>query len=78
MGVALSDNTVPMGGFSHQDISGGAIEDENLRNIFLQTVNQNLKSHIKLVTHNVHISDPEITVSILNTLEEYSSTNKEY
>ena len=69
---------VQMGGFSHQDISGGAIEDENLRNIFLQTVNQNLKSHIKLVTHNVHISDPEITVSILNTLEEYSSTNKEY
>ena len=50
---------VPMGGFSSEDISGGAIEDPTLRQVFWQKVTETLKPHVRLTRLDSHISDPE-------------------
>lgn len=59
---------VPMGGFSHQDRPGGAIEDANLRRVFLDTINEKINSKIHLRVLSQHISEPEITDAILDAL----------
>ena len=59
---------VPMGGFSHQDRPGGAIEDPTLRGVFLETVKGVLNPKVQLQTLDAHLFDPEVTESILDTL----------
>ena len=56
---------VPMGGFSHQDRPGGVIEDEGLRQVFLETMRAALAPHIRLVVRDEHICDTRITGAIL-------------
>lgn len=60
---------VPMGGFSHQDCPGGAIEDETLREVCLATLKSKLAPHITLKVRDQHLSDPEITDTVLTTLD---------
>lgn len=61
---------IPMGGFSHQDRPGGAIEDLNLRQIFLDTVQTQISSRIGVTVLEEHLFDPTVTVAITNTLEK--------
>ena len=60
---------VPMGGFSHQDTMGGAIENPKLREVFLDTIRRLLPEHIALEVLDVHISDPSVTSAIIAALE---------
>lgn len=64
---------VPMGGFSHHDCAGGAIEDPELRHACLDTLTQNLKPHIQVHTAEDHISSPNVTDMILSKLAEISA-----
>lgn len=50
---------VPMGGFSSEDIAGGAIEDPELRHVFWKNISDTLKPHVRLTQVDSHISDPE-------------------
>lgn len=59
---------VPMGGFSHQDRPGGAIEDVNLRHVFLDTIREKINDKIYLRVLSQHIFEPEVTETILDTL----------
>ena len=59
---------VPMGGFSHQDAPGGAIEAPGLRHVFLETVQRCLPSTIDLRPIAHHIGAPEVTDLILDAL----------
>lgn len=59
---------LPMGGFSHHDRPGGAIEDPNLREICLNTLRQTLNSQIPLTVMDQHIFDDHVTHVILNHL----------
>lgn len=60
---------VPMGGFSHQDCPGGAIEDPELRQIFLDVAHSKLKAEIALNIVPEHISAPAVTDKIITVLE---------
>lgn len=62
---------VPMGGFSHQDRSGGAIEDPALRRVFLDQVSADLSPDVALETVDAHICAPETTRKILETLDGF-------
>ena len=62
---------VPMGGFSHQDRPGGAIEDKDLRQVFLDAVGDTLDQKIALRVVPHHIGDPEVTEMILDTLPTF-------
>ena len=59
---------VPMGGFSHQDAPGGAIEAPDLRHVFLETVQRRLPPKIDLRPVAHHIGAPEVTDLILDAL----------
>ena len=63
---------VPMGGFSHQDCVGGAIEDVSLRQVFLEQVRKRLDSSISLLVLEDHIAAPEGTAAIIATLDSYT------
>ena len=59
---------VPMGGFSHQDREGGAIEDKGLRNVFLERARERLRPEVTITTVDAHIGDVEITDAILSAI----------
>lgn len=61
---------VPMGGFSHHDCPGGAIEDSALRGVFLEVAQDKLSAEIRLDVVNAHISAPEVTEAIMGTLDD--------
>lgn len=61
---------VPMGGFSHHDRPGGAIEDPALRAVFADTVEAHLNPDIQVIRRDEHIFAPEIAGSIISTLSE--------
>ncbi|MEO0328151.1 MAG: Tm-1-like ATP-binding domain-containing protein [Pseudomonadota bacterium] len=63
---------VPMGGFSHQDCSGGQIEDLSLRELFLATMRAALGTHIPIKTVDAHISSQATVNEILNSLDAVS------
>lgn len=67
---------VPMGGFSHQDRPGGAIESLALREIFLETVRSRMPDHINIEVLDAHISDPSVTSSILKALDPILALGK--
>ena len=60
---------VPMGGFSHQDCLGGAIEDPELRQIFLDVARSKLKAEITIHIMPGHISAPAVTDKIITVLK---------
>ena len=68
---------VPMGGFSHQDRPGGAIEDTALRERFLAVARDRLGPNIRLQAIDAHISAPETTGAILSTLSAMTAVSKD-
>ncbi|MBO6757349.1 MAG: Tm-1-like ATP-binding domain-containing protein [Roseibium sp.] len=68
---------VPMGGFSHQDAPGGAIEDPDLRGIFLSTARRIAAPHVTVETVDAHISAPATTTAILAALDSASAAIKD-
>lgn len=63
---------VPMGGFSHQDGPGGAIEDPDLRGVFLERAKAAVSRQVRLQIIDAHISAPAVTTAIL---AEYAALN---
>ncbi|MDJ0994011.1 MAG: Tm-1-like ATP-binding domain-containing protein [Dinoroseobacter sp.] len=64
---------VPMGGFSHQDCPGGAIEDAQLRQVFLDQVSERLSDTVKVEVLEAHICAPQTTQQILETLDAFGA-----
>jgi uncharacterized protein (UPF0261 family) len=60
---------VPMGGFSHQDAPGGAIEDPELRAICAVALETQL-TDIPVIRLDAHLFAPEVTDTILSTLSD--------
>jgi uncharacterized protein (UPF0261 family) len=67
---------VPMGGFSHQDGPGGAIESLKLREVFLDTARALLPNTITLEVLDDHISSPNVTSSIVAALDPVLAQRK--
>lgn len=67
---------VPMGGFSHQDCPGGAIEDPELRQVFLDRAQERLNPGIPVIELSAHISAPEVTEAITDTLDALKSASR--
>ena len=63
---------VPMEGFSHQDRVGGPIEDPVLRQVFLDRATDSLRGDIALTAVDAHISAPETTRAIIDTLDSFA------
>lgn len=61
---------VPMGGFSHQDRPGGAIEDPELRAVFLENVRAHLSGDVRLDVMEEHLFDAAVTDRIVASLSE--------
>ena len=68
---------VPMGGFSHHDRPGGAIEDAELRDVFLNAVKTVLNPSVTLRVLDAHLFDPQVTDAILDALPETLAPPKE-
>lgn len=68
---------VPMGGFSHQDRPGGAIEDPGLRMVFLEHARGSLAPDVGLTVIDAHISAPEVTEAIAGVLGSFASSEKD-
>ena len=52
---------LPMGGFSHHDCPGGAIEDPELREACAETLSAKLNAAISITRLDAHLFDPEVT-----------------
>lgn len=61
---------VPMGGFSHQDRRGGAIEDAELRQVFLTAVKGALSDRVTLKVLDAHLFEPDVTDAITAALPQ--------
>ncbi|MEO0678243.1 MAG: Tm-1-like ATP-binding domain-containing protein, partial [Pseudomonadota bacterium] len=61
---------VPMGGFSHHDRPGGAIEEPELRETFLSAVKAKLAPHVTLKVMREHLFAPEVTTAITEALPQ--------
>lgn len=59
---------VPMGGFSHEDKPGGAIEDTKLRGVFLDTAKAALTNEVDVIEMPEHLFDPAVRAKIHATL----------
>ncbi|MEM1303200.1 MAG: Tm-1-like ATP-binding domain-containing protein, partial [Pseudomonadota bacterium] len=68
---------VPMGGFSHQDRPGGAIEDPNLRMVLLEHARGGLAPDVGLTVVDAHISEPPVTAAIADALHSFSPATKD-
>jgi len=64
---------LPMGGFSHHDMPGGAIEDPDLREVCRETLVAELNPKIPVTTLDAHLFASEVTDAILTTLTELSA-----
>jgi uncharacterized protein (UPF0261 family) len=60
---------VPMGGFSHQDCRGGAIEDQDLRAVFLETAQALAPSTLRVMPIEAHINDFATALHVVEELE---------
>lgn len=61
---------LPMGGFSHQDCPGGAIEDPALREVCATVLEDNLNDTIPVTRIEAHLFAPEATEVITSTLAD--------
>ncbi|MDJ1017926.1 MAG: Tm-1-like ATP-binding domain-containing protein [Paracoccaceae bacterium] len=68
---------VPMGGFSHHDRPGGAIEDPELRGLFLDRARERLSGDIRVRDLDAHIAEPATTRVVLEELDALASRNAE-
>ena len=59
---------VPMGGFSAEDRTGGAVEDPNLRNVFLETLRDSVEGCVPIMAREEHINDPAFARAAYDTL----------
>lgn len=66
----------PMGGFSHQDASGGAIEAPALRAVFLEIVKAKIGPQVELRTIPDHINDPRTVLTIMDVLRPHLIARK--
>ncbi len=64
---------LPMGGFSHHDIDGGAIQDPDLRHVCRDTLIEHLNTNITVTTLDAHLFAPDVTDTILTTLNQLSA-----
>lgn len=64
---------IPMGGFSHHDRPGGAIEDPELRQVCADTLEARLNQKIPVIRLEAHLCAPEVTDKILATLTDFSA-----
>lgn len=62
---------LPMGGFSHRDCPGGAIEDAGLRRIFSDTIRAHLHDDIRITTLDTHINHHDTAACVIDTLRRY-------
>ena len=62
---------VPMGGFSAEDRPGGAVEDEALRGVFLDTLRAELGGCAPIVARDEHINDPVFARAAYDALLPY-------
>ncbi|MCH2096449.1 MAG: Tm-1-like ATP-binding domain-containing protein [Rhodobacteraceae bacterium] len=60
---------IPMGGFSHQDRPGGAIENQTLRDVLRVTLHDQLTEKTVIRTLDAHLFDPVVTQEIITTLD---------
>ena len=58
---------LPMGGFSHEDSPGGAIEDKELRNIAAECLEHQAKAY-KVNRLDTHINEEETAISAVKSL----------
>ena len=58
---------VPMGGFSSQDCEGGAIEDRDLRYVFLETAKAHADANLDIKVIDTHLFASDVTDEILKT-----------
>ncbi|MEL6920589.1 MAG: Tm-1-like ATP-binding domain-containing protein [Pseudomonadota bacterium] len=65
---------VPMGGFSHQDAPGGAIEAPHLRDVFWQVMKTELNSHIELRRLESHICDAATAQAVMGVANPFLPT----
>ena len=61
---------LPMGGFSHQDAPGGAIEDLGLREVCAEVLESKLTHTIPVTRIDAHLFAPEVTGTITSTLAD--------
>ncbi|WP_168193123.1 Tm-1-like ATP-binding domain-containing protein [Rhodophyticola sp. CCM32] len=73
----LAHLVVPMGGFSHQDAPGGAIEDEDLRAVFLRAARAAADPALNITVMEAHIAAPAVTDLILELLSRPPYARKE-
>jgi uncharacterized protein (UPF0261 family) len=62
----------PMGGFSHLDAPGGAIEDEALRRVFRDTMAAALPPGVALKALDSHINHPATVAAVLAELASFT------
>jgi uncharacterized protein (UPF0261 family) len=62
---------VPMGGFSHQDAPGGAIEDPHLRHVFLDCMRRELGAHVQISAIEAHINHPDTAAAVVAALAHH-------
>ena len=67
---------LPLGGFSHHDRPGGAIEDRDLRHVCLEAFKKTLGPKVPLIAIDAHIADPEITEATLTLLDDLTKDTK--
>lgn len=62
---------VPMGGFSHQDCRGGAIEDQGLRDVFLETMQAHAGSKSRIQPIDTHINHPHTAARVFEAVKPF-------
>ena len=71
MGSAPCHVLVPMGGFSSEDGPGGAIEDEDLRGVFLDTMRKRAGNRLAITAIDDHINSHACAQTAYDTLQLY-------
>ncbi|MEM9850947.1 MAG: Tm-1-like ATP-binding domain-containing protein [Pseudomonadota bacterium] len=67
---------VPMGGFSHEDGPDGAIEDPQLRDVFLDAAREHLSPDVKVVVMKEHLFDVAVRAKIHSELATMTANRK--
>lgn len=68
---------IPMGGFSHQDAPGGAIEAPELRHVFRDVVMRAANPSVTIIETDAHIGDTETALCTLKALARHVELRKE-
>ncbi|MEM8572276.1 MAG: Tm-1-like ATP-binding domain-containing protein [Pseudomonadota bacterium] len=70
--LRLTHVLIPMGGFSHEDCPGGAIEDPDLREVFAEALEQRADA-FSVARVPYHISAPETAEAVADALRQVMS-----